>query len=136
MVDFMPKPEFIDTSDRVHRAIVNYLPHKDGKLHVGFTKYGKNPELAKEQIYDAMKKAKKASGKKHLDPLMKRGFADRMVNASVSDLLGNKTVKKGSKGRWYITANYFASKLGWGRKKIIRTMELPKLQGKRRKRRR
>jgi hypothetical protein len=82
-----------------------------------------------------MKKAKKASGTRHLDPLMRRGFKDKMVGYATSDLLGNKTVKKGSKGRWYIVANYFASKLGWGRRKVIRTVELPKVPRRKKRRR-
>lgn len=131
MVDSIPSPEFTDTSDRIWRAIGKHLPHKYGMVNVS-----RNPERAKEQIYDAMKKAKKASGKRHLDPLMKRGFPEKMVNRSVGDLLGDKTVKKGSKGKWYIIQNYFASKLGWGRKRIIRTMELPKAHPRRRRKRR
>jgi hypothetical protein len=136
-MDTIPSPEFVDVSDRICRAIADYLPrNKDGKVSVGVTRTGLNPEVAKEQIYDAMKKAKKSSGAKHLDPLMKRGFQDRMVDSAVSDMLGHKTVKKGSKGRWYIIENYFASKLGWGRKRTVRVMELPKLRGKNRRRRR
>jgi hypothetical protein len=96
-----------------------------------------NPEAVKLHIANMKDKhGEPASGKKHLDPLMKRGFPDRMVNAGVSDMMGKKTVKKGSKGRWYIIENYFASKFGWGRRKIIRTMELPKAHPRRRKRKR
>jgi hypothetical protein len=137
MTDFMPEPEFVEVSDRIWGALGKYLPHKDGKTHVGFTRHGSiNPQIAKEQIYDAMKRAKKASGKRHLDPLMKRGFPNRMVNMGVSDMLGNTTLKKGSKGTRYIVKNYFASKLGWARKKVVGRLELPKLRGKLRRRRR
>jgi hypothetical protein len=44
MTDFMPEPEFVEVSDRIWGAIADYLPHKDGKVHVGFTKLGLNPK--------------------------------------------------------------------------------------------
>ena len=137
MTDFMPEPEFVDVSDRVWVAIGKYLPHKDGKAHVGFTRYGLNPERAKEEIYDALKKAKKASGKKHLDPLMKRGFQDRFVNSAVHDFQGGVTLVRGKRGRAYgkayVVRGLFASKLGWMRRKVVYRFDLPKLRGKLRK---
>jgi hypothetical protein len=131
MVDTIPSPEFVDVSDRTWKPIAHYLPHKHGKVSVS-----KNPERAKEEIYDAMKRAKKSSGKKHLDPLMKGRYPERMVNSAVGDLLGHHTLIKSGKGRWRIVKNFFASKLGWAPKRTIRVMELPKLRGKRRRRKR
>lgn len=138
MVDFMPEPEFIDTSDRIWPIITPYLPHRDGKTYVGSTKYGINPEKAKEEIYDALKKAKKASGTRHLDPLMKRGFQDRLVNSAVHDLMGGVTLVRGKRGRSYgkayVVRGHVASKLGWMRRKVVYRFDLPKLRGKLRKR--
>jgi hypothetical protein len=138
MTDFMPEPEFVEVSDRIWGAIGKYLPHKDGKPHVGYTRYGLNPERAKEEIYDALKKAKKASGKRHLDPLMKRGFQDRFVNSAIHDLTGGVTLVKGKRGRAYgkayVVRGLFASKLGWMRRKIVYRFDLPKLRGKLRRR--
>lgn len=131
MTDEMPMPELIDVTDRVWTPIKKYLPHKDGRVAVS-----RNPEVAKEQVYDAFKKAKKSSGNKHLDPLIKHHMPRRIVNASVNDLLGGVTLKKGTRGTAYIVRNYWASKLGWARRKIAARFELPKLRGKRRRRRR
>jgi hypothetical protein len=136
MTDFMPEPEFVEVSDRVWGAIGKYLPKKDGKAHVGYTRYGINPEKAKEEIYDGLKRAKKSSGNRHLDPLMKRGFQDRLVNSAVRDLTGGVTLVRGKRGKAYVVRGLFASKLGWMRRKIVHRFDLPKLRGKRRRRRR
>jgi hypothetical protein len=139
VTDFMPEPEFVEVSDRIWGAIGKYLPKKDGKAHVGYTRYGINPEKAREEIYDALKKAKKASGKRHLDPLMKRGFQDRFVNAAVHDLTGGVTLVRGkygrARGKAYVVRGLFASKLGWMRRKVVHRFDLPKVRGRRRKRR-
>jgi hypothetical protein len=131
MTDEMPLPELIDVTDRVWAPISRYLPHKDGKVNVS-----RNPEIAKEQVYDAFKKAKKSSGNKHLDPLIRHHMPNRIVNAAISNLLGHDTLVKTGRGRWSVVRNFWASKLGWARKLTIRVMELPKLRGKRRRRRR
>jgi hypothetical protein len=135
MTDEMPLPELIDVTDRVWSPIAKYLPHSGGKVHVGFTNQGINPEVAKEQVYDAFKAAKKSSGNKHLDPLMKHHMPQRIVNAGVADLLGGSTVVKGSRGKWYIVKNFWASKLGWARRKVIRTIELPRVPRRNKRRR-
>jgi hypothetical protein len=126
----MPIPGLIDVTDRVWAPVANYLPHKDGRVNVS-----KNPEVAKEQVYDAFKKAKKSSGTKHLDPLIKHHMPRRIVNGAVADLLDHHTLVKSGRGRWRIVKNFWASKLGWARKRTIRVMELPKLRRKRRKKR-
>jgi hypothetical protein len=134
MTDFMPEPEFVDVSDRIWAPIAKYLPHKHGKVNVS-----RNPEIAKEQIYDGMKKAKKSSGTRHLDPLIKGHMPDRIVNGAVHDLLGGVTLVKGKRGRAYgkayVVRNFWASKLGWARRKIAHRFDLPKARGRRRKRR-
>jgi len=127
----MPLPELIDVTDRVWAPISKYLPHREGRVAVS-----RNPQVAKEQVYDAFKKAKKSSGNKHLDPLIKHHMPRRIVNAGVDDLLGATTLKKGARGRLYIVRNYWADKLGWARRKIVGKLELPRVRGRRRRRRR
>ncbi len=67
---------------------------------VGMTKQGANPEMAREQIHDAMKACKKDTKTRHLDPLMKKGCAEKITNLAVADTLGYHTAKKKSGGRW------------------------------------
>jgi len=130
MTDEMPLPELIDTTDRVWKPVSKYLPHKGGRVAVS-----RNPQVATEQVHDAFKSAKKSSGTKHLDPLIKHHMPRRIVNAAVSDLFGATTLKKGARGRRYIIKNYWADKLGWARRKIVGRLELPRVRGKRRRRR-
>lgn len=130
MTDEMPLPELIDVTDRVWKPISKYLPHKDGRVACS-----RNPNVAKEQVYDAFKRAKKSSGNKHLDPLIKHHMPRRIVNAGVDDLLGATTLKKGSRGKWYIVKGYWADKLGWMRRKVVGRLELPRVRARHRKRR-
>lgn len=123
-------PKLIDVTDRVWAPVAKYLPHRNGKVAVS-----RNPEIAKEQVYDAFKKAKKSSGKKHLDPLIRHHMPSRIVDSAISNLLGWDTLVKGARGRMYVVRHFWSAKLGWARRRIVRTFELPKAHGKRRKRR-
>ena len=101
MTDEMPLPELIDVTDRVWAPISKYLPQKDGKVNVS-----RNPDIAKEQVYDAFKQAKKSSGNKHLDPLIKHHMPERVVGAAVANLMGHDTVIRTGRGRWRIVRNF------------------------------
>ena len=129
MTDNMKTQVMVDVTTRVWGGVADYLPHKDGRLNVS-----RNPKIAREQIHDALKTRRKASGNKRLDPLIRNGYANRMLNEAVGDTLGDVTMVKGKRGTVSFYRNWFADKLGWGRRKLVGRIELSKLRRKRRKR--
>lgn len=134
MVDTWRPRTQIEVTQRVWGGVAQYLPHRDGKVYVGVSHSGFNPLIAKEQLYDAFKKAKKASGSKKLDPLIKGGMPKMIVDEAVGDLLGN-TTRVASHGKIRYYKNWWASLVGWGNKKLDKTIELPTALPKHRKRR-
>jgi hypothetical protein len=108
MTKGMPIPELVKLSDRIW----GYLkPPEDG--------WSKAPSVAEKQVRDAMKELAKQSNNKRLLTLVKHEYPERMINEAVSDYVtGRPTRIVTSSHRIYETQGFFASKLGWMKKKV------------------